>query len=352
MDYYESFSINHNKKPLWFDSDQQNVRKNITALNKFKYIQPQPVTIKSNLKMASRSPDYFHYHYMQNLRRQHEKISDDEATSALRGPTKYQILGKPVSDVEISILEDLQRQTKNFTLDETKPVTEQIELEKKKLDSSKKKNRDNIERKSKREQKKSTTSVKKNYKETFEETRPSLDKSGRHRTIKTQKTMSFSTTIKPFRNPMVRKRKTIKGLTKHNDDDIDVRQDSVEASDTKKVFMTTSIRSKGVNKQAYAIPNDDYYPVNDNENYSLEWDDKYNVRDFVIRRNGEKVNLKPKNKKVKMSGEIPILDVYGGGTFDRSKEENEYDDYYDSNNPFDVQDSSENASGIIKKNFQ
>lgn len=307
---------------------------------------------------------------MQNLRRQHEKPDDEGFVSVLRGPTKHQILGKPVIDVEFSILEDLQRQTKNFTLDEAKPVTEKIltNLENKNQHAK------NKTRKSKEKKKKKgneMTRVKQSYKESFEETRPTSDKTGSRRTIKTQNTMTFSSTVRPITTSKSRKKSRHYTRTKHYDSDVD-NNDSVEASGTKKVFMTTLKRTKSLNPHLYEAPNDYYDPISvdqDRENYSMEWDDKYNFKDFIVKRNGMdyKPKLEPKqpesrrrnNKRKKgskkskrESGEIPMLDVYGGGMFDHSKEDQEADYENNDDKYYDNKDSYEDSPDVIKKKYQ
>lgn len=283
---------------------------------------------------------------MQNMRRQHEKLPEEKFVSALRGPTKHQILGKPSSDVELSILEDLQRQTKNFTLDEATPVLETAASTKGKTEKKKSRGRE----------KNNEIRVKKSYKESFEETRPPTDKNGKRRTIKTQKTMTYATTMKPIASSSSRKksahfsRMRTSAYDSDNDDD---DGDSYEASDTKKVFTTLSKRSKSLNPHLYEAPNDHYTPIKvdqDRENYSMDWDDRWNVKDFVVRRNGmeytpamdkrkqqvgaprrhakRKSKPPPKKKAKRESGEIPMLEVYGGGTFQNDYQEPEY---YDNN---------------------
>lgn len=345
---------NSHAKPL-----DANYDTNTTGLNRFRYVQQQPVTRRSPLRMASHSPDYFHYHYMQNLRRQHQKPDEEETVSALHGPTKHQILGKPSTDVELSILEDLQRQTQNFTLDETKPVTEEVPSFVKPVRS------DGGSKSKKKEKKKSKgkemTRVKQSYKESFEETRPSPDKTGsRRRTIKShQKKTEFSSTMRPIQTSKSRKKSRHYTRTKnYNSDDDDNNDESFEASGTKKVFMTTSRRSKGLNPHLYdEATNDDYYPIKvdqEKDNYSMEWDDKYNVGDFVVRRDGQKSppmrrRGKIKKKAKRESGELPMLDIYGGGTFDHSEEENHEPEDYENN---DYDNNDEDEADVLKKSYQ
>lgn len=68
-----------------------------------------------NKNLLSKTPNYFRHHHLNNLRQQFEE-PEVNFYSVKSGPTNHQVLSQAPEELEKIILQDLQQQTKNFSL--------------------------------------------------------------------------------------------------------------------------------------------------------------------------------------------------------------------------------------------